>query len=123
MRSIWSTPFCLQASSAVAALRGIGRYVIILSLGLLGMSQRSPRAIERLRVVDWNGRERLDEFEEGRVRRFPIDVVGLITNGIALAAFHSMIVIIENFPERPLVNHCLVPLDAWALLPFEGFDG
>src|SRR5205085_8919663 len=86
------------------------------------MSQRRARAIERLGVVDWNRRERFDELEEGRIRRFAVDVVGLITNGIAPAAFHSMIVIIENFPERSLVDHSLVPLDAWALLPFECFD-
>src|SRR5439155_20258700 len=86
------------------------------------MAQRSPRTIKLLgfgqRYID----NRIDEFEELAIGRFPVEIVSLIANRVAPAAFHSVIVVVEYFVEWPAINHGLVALETFALFSFERFD-
>src|SRR6266404_1915692 len=119
MRSIGSF---LVAGAAIAALRGIGGEVVILSFGFLGMTQRGARTVERFRFVERDWSQRFDELEGGGVGSLAIDVVGLVADGIAPAAFHPVVIVVEHFLERAFVDHSLVALDTRSLFAFESFD-
>src|SRR5437667_9355552 len=112
------------ATTAVATLviRVCGS-VVILAFGLLWMPQRGTRTIERLCFSDRYIDNRLDEFEKLRIRRLLVKIIGLVAHGVALTALHPMIVVVENFLERPTINHRLIALEACALFAFERFDG
>src|SRR3982074_234680 len=99
MRSIESGSL-LAATPAIAALRGIGRDVVILSLRFLGMAHGSARAIERLCILQRNWRQRFNELERGGVGGLLIDVVGLVAYGVTPPALHPVVIVIEHFLER-----------------------
>src|SRR5712691_10382779 len=86
------------------------------------MAQRSAGTIKRLRFSQWKIDNRVDELEEFLVGRFLIKIVGLVAYGVALAALHPVIVVIEHFLKRAAVNHRLIALETFALFSFEGFD-
>src|SRR5438552_3983435 len=86
------------------------------------MTHRRARTIERLRLIQWNIDNGIDEVEEIAIRRFVVEIVGLIANGVTLAALHSMIVVVEHFLEWPAINRGLVALKTFALLSFERLD-
>src|SRR5438094_1578521 len=86
------------------------------------MPQRCTRAIERLRLAQRNIDNRIDEFEKLTIWSFLVEIVGLVANGVAPAAFHSVIVVIDHFLERPTINYRLVALETFALLSFECID-
>src|SRR5262245_23217835 len=112
------------AASAVAAFAVcFCRRVVILPLGFLRMAQRSTRTVERFRLGEWNVGNRIDKLKELAIGRFFVEVVGLVANGVTLAAFHPMIVIIQNLLERPAINHSLIALEACALFSFKCLDG
>src|SRR6516225_1762673 len=113
-----STATAAVAASAVC-FRG---RVVIMPLGFFWMPQRSARAIERLRFLERNIANWIDELEEFSIRRFLIKVVCLIADGVTLAALHPMIVIIEDFLERPAINYGLIALETFALFSFECLD-
>ena len=113
----------LTAAPAVAALVvGFRRHVIVLAFGLFRMPQRSTRAIEWLRLGRRYVDNRIDQFEKLTIRRLFVKIVSLVANGITLAAFHPMIVVIEHFLERTALNHGLIALETFALFPFERLD-
>src|SRR5438105_84435 len=118
-----SMGFYLAATAAVAALRCIRSGFVVVAFGFLRVTQRSSRAIERLGFLYRDRRERMDELEGAGIRRLAIDVISLVADGIAPAAFHPVIVVIQDFLEGTFVDHCLVALDAWSLLSLEGFNG
>src|SRR5437667_63793 len=66
---------------------------------------------------------RIERFAKLSVWSFLVEIVGLVANGVAPAAFHSVIVVIDHFLERPTINYRLVALETFALLSFECFDG
>src|SRR5262249_13273874 len=112
------------AASAVAAFAVcFCRRVVILPLGFLRMAQRSTRTVERFRLRQGNVGNRIDKLKEFTIGRFFVEVVGLVANGVTLAAFHPMIVIIQNLLERPAINHSLIALEACALFSFKCLDG
>src|SRR5439155_5638093 len=86
------------------------------------MPQRSTRAIKSLRLGRRHIDNRIDQFEKFTIRSFLVKVVRLVANCVTLAAFHSMIVVIEHFLERAAVDHGLVPLETFALFPFERLE-
>src|SRR3712207_6847788 len=47
----------------------------------------------------------------------------LVAHRVTAAAFHAVIVVIEHFAERSLVDDGLVALDAGTLLALKRFDG
>lgn len=99
------TLFDLAAASAIAALTvGFGAGVVILAFGFFGMPQRSAGAVERPRFFERNIDNRIDELEEVTIWRFLVEIVCLVANGVTLAAFHPVIVIIQHFLERTAVN-------------------
>src|SRR5688572_5702797 len=87
------------------------------------MAQCWPGAIERLRLLDWHLVPRIQKFEEVAVGGFAEQPVSLVAHGVALAAFDAVVVIVEHFLERPLVNNGLVTLEARPLPAFKSFDG
>src|SRR6266576_2751781 len=111
------------AIPAIAArVVGFRGHLVILSFGFLRVPQRGARAIERLcfgqrHMDDW-----LNEFKELTVGRLSVKSVSLVANGVALAALHPMIVVIENFSERTAINHRLITLETFTLFSFERFD-
>ena len=85
------------------------------------MTQRRAGAIERLGFGQRHIDNRIDEIEELPIRRFPVEVVSLVANGVALPTLHPMIIIVEHLLERAAINYRLVALEAFALFPFERF--
>ena len=75
---------------------------------LLRMPQLSARIIERLRCFERNVDNRIDKFERVAIQRFFVKIIGFIANGVAFAAFHSIIVTIEHLLEWPAIDHRLV---------------
>src|SRR5882672_4199432 len=109
-------------TAAVAALTGIGRGAVVLALRLARMAQLAGLTGERFGFAQQNLRSRLDELEAFIVRRFLVELKGLVAHGVALAAFQTMAVVVEHFLERSFVDDGLVALEAIALLAFERFD-
>ena len=64
--------------------------------------------IKRLRLVQWNRFDWLNEGERLAVRLFPIQVIGL-SHTVTLPALHA-VVVIEHLLERTQVNHGLLAL-------------
>src|SRR2546423_1257308 len=109
---------------AIAALAvRVGRSVVILPLRFLWMPQRCARTIERFGLGQRKLDNWFDELEGFVVGRFPIKIIGLVANGVALAAFHSVVVVVENLLEWPAINHRLIALETFPLFSFERFDG
>src|SRR5207249_2028746 len=110
------------ATAAIAAfVVWLRRCIVILALGFLRMPQHGARAIKRVRLGERYVRNRIDEFKELAIRRFLVEMVGLVANGVTLAALHPMVVVVEHFLERAAINYRLIALEAFALFSFEGF--
>src|SRR5437899_5023873 len=111
------------ATPAVAAfVVGFRGHIIFLTFGFFRMAQRSARAIEWLRLGWRHFDNRIDKFERILIRRFVVKIVSLVANRVTLATLHPMIVIIEYLLERPPINHGLIALKTFTLLPLERLD-
>src|SRR5437899_8337610 len=86
------------ATAAVAAFAvRLGCSVVILAFRFLRMAECRSRTIERLCLSQRHLDDRVDEFEELAIGRFPVEIVSLIANRVAPAAFHSVIVAVVYF--------------------------
>ena len=83
------------------------------------MPQCRARAIERLGLFERYIDNRINKIEELPIRRLFVEIVSLVADGITLAAFHPVIVVVEHFLERPAINHSLIALETFALLALE----
>src|SRR4029450_4196154 len=86
------------------------------------MSQGSARTIEQLRFGQRYIGDRIHELEELPIGRLLIEIVSLVANSVTLAAFHSMIVVVEHFLEGAAINHRLIALEAFPLFAFKRLD-
>src|SRR5437870_10180518 len=108
--------FRSAATAAVAAFAvRLGCSVVILAFRFLRMAECRSRTIERLCLSQRHLDDRVDEFEELAIGRFPVEIVSLVADGITLAAFHPVIVVVQDFLERPAINYSLVSLETFAL--------
>ena len=87
------------------------------------MSQGGGGAIEGFCFFEWDGDQRRDEGKVVAIRRFLVELVGLVTDGVALAALQCVAVVVEDFFEGAFVNDSLVALEARALFAFPCLDG
>src|SRR5687767_12762395 len=86
------------------------------------MAKLTGLASEWLRFLQRNPGARIDELKMLPVGLLAIKLIRLVAHGIAESAFQSMAVIVQHFLEWPFVNHCLVALEAFALLALERFN-
>src|SRR5205814_98321 len=95
---------------------------VVLAFGFLRIAQRSARAVEWFRVCERDFDQGLDKLKKIAIRGFPIKVICLIANGITTAAFHPMVIVVQNLLERPPVNDGLVTLKTFTLFTFKCLD-
>ena len=79
-----------------------------MALGFAGMAFAHGVTIEGSGFIERDRFLRLNELEGACVRRFLVEVEGLVADGIAFAALQGMSVVVEDFLERALVNDGLV---------------
>ena len=104
-------------------MAGPGGRVVSLTFGFASVANFHPVAVKRFSGIQRNFSPRLDEFKRIAIRLLLQELKGFVADGVTLPAFHAVIVVIEDFFERPLVNNGLIAFEALALLAFEGFDG
>lgn len=97
--------------------------MVILTFGFLGMAQGGGGAVEGFCFFERDGDQRRDEGKVVAIRRFLVELVGLVADGVALAALHGVAVVVEDFLEGAFVNDGLVALEAGALFAFPRLDG
>src|SRR5437899_7063485 len=113
-----SASFCANlfiksaATPAVAtSVADFSRHVVILALAFFRMPQGCAGAIEWLRISQRYIDNWIDELEKIAIRRLFVEIVGLVADGVTLPAFHSVIVVIQHFLERPAINYGLITLE------------
>src|SRR6266404_708611 len=125
MRGDETVVFCsaTRPVASVAALAGFSRYIVIRAFAFLWMPQPRPGTVEGLGLLQRDFRQRFDEREETFVWLLAIKLKGLVADGVAVAAFHAMLVVVEYLLERAEINHGLISLEAGTLLAFECLHG
>src|SRR5713101_4017587 len=113
----------LTATSPVAALARRSSRLVIATFGFLGMARPCLLAVEWLGLFQRNLHARVNELEELGVGRLLEELISLIADRVALAAFHAVVVVVQDLLERPLVNDRLLALETRALLAFERLHG
>src|SRR5262249_48458543 len=115
---------CLSATTAVPAAFVVcfGGQIVILTFAFLRMPQRRARTVEGLGLGEWYVNKRIDELEKVAIRRFLVEIIGLVASSVTFATLHPVIIIIENFFEWATVDHGLIALKARTLFPLERLD-
>src|SRR6266852_3652364 len=116
-------PRSLATTSPVAALTGWSSRLVIAPFGFLGMAQPHLPADEWLGLCQRNLDARVNELEELAVGRLLEELISLIADRVALAAFHAVMVVVQHLLEGAFVNDRLLALEARALLAFERLHG
>ena len=83
------------------------------------MPQGSARTIKRPRFSQWYVDNRIDKFEKFPIRRFLVEIVSLVANGVTLAALHPVVVVVQHFLKRATINYGLITLETFALFSFK----
>src|SRR5262245_50436794 len=86
------------------------------------MPQAHSLAFKGWRGLQGHLLARIDKLERVLIWGFLQELIRLVANRIALAPLEPMSIVIQHFLERPLVDHCLLPLEARTLLALERLD-
>src|SRR5437773_4886578 len=111
-----------SAASPVASVATLARFsgrVVVLALRFLRMAEAGAPAIERLGLLEWNLRARVNKGEMLAIWLPLVKLIGLVADRVASPAFQAMAVVVEYFLEWSEIEDGLIALEARTLFAFE----